>query len=169
MNKKKIYCMIVCLSVMLPISAQYSQNQVAILDSDAATSVFSVEGFGKGEEEAMDNACKATLYKLLYEGVEGFNDNAPIVSSPKFQLTNLWLKNFFEGKNPTYRMYIGGVEFLGKTSTVHCNVVIKHNILFRDATMNGLVQKSNQPVQQFDSQTQEKKSTTEPKKKKGFL
>ena len=179
MYRKRIYCMIVCLSAMLPISAQYSRNQVEILDMDNSTSVFSAEGFGRSKDEALENAYKAILYKVLYEGVEGFNDNKPIVASPDYQRTNLWLKDFFDGKTASYKVFRGGMELIGDFKQhptdgyqCHANILIKHDMLLRQASSHGVTQQQNQPLRQVEpteQETQEAEPKPAPQKKSTFL
>lgn len=178
---KRIICsFVVCLSAVLPISAQYLQNHVAILDMDATTSVFSAEGFGANRNEAVENARQATLYKIMYEGVEGFNNNAPIVVSSDYQRTNIWLKNFFEGKYASYKAFLGEVELVGdfdqrSTNEYHCftNVVIKHDMLLRQANLQGVMQQQQndspqQPVP-AEQQIQEPDKAPQTPSKKVFL
>lgn len=181
MCKKKIWCIIVGLLVMLPISAQYSQNHVSILDMDATTAVFSTEGFGQNRSEAMENARKATLYKIMYEGVEGFNGNAPIVASSDFQRTNIWLNNFFDGKYAAYKAFLGEVELVGDFEQhssneyyCHIHVIIKHDMLFRQANLQGVTKQQSNTLQQqqpvpTELQKQELDKKTQTPTKKVFL
>lgn len=185
MYKKSILCIIVCLLAIMPASAQYSKNRVALLDMDATTSVFYAEGFGKDRNDALENARKATLYKIMYEGVEDFNNNTPVVASSDYQRTNIWLRDFFtgDGKNSApYKAFLGDVELVGDymknaANEYSCiaNVVIKHEMLFRQAGSQGVMQQSKTPVQKVTPTEQDVKENevvpqAQPeKKKKGFL
>ena len=171
----------VYLSAVWPTSAQYLQNRVEILDMDATTAIFSAEGFGQNRNEAIENARKATLYKIMYEGVEGFNNNEPIVASSDYQRTNIWLKSFFDGKYAAYKAFLGEVELIGdfdqrSSNEYHCytNVIIKHDMLFRQANLQGVTKQQSNTLQQqqpapTEQQKQELDKKTQTPTKKVFL
>lgn len=150
---KMFICVFVLLSAMLPTRAQYQQNKVEIIDMDAQMAVFSVEGYGSKKADALQNACMATIYKLLYTGVDGFNDNAPIVAlSPENIKKNIWLSDMFRMEKRTYNSFCKNIEVDGEfeyTSNreYHClvNVEVNYAYLLRMADTNGVTDKKDSP------------------------
>ncbi len=154
MKHKHIMTLLLCLLTTLSASAQGSREQVDLVLIDGTTAIFNSEGFSGTRETAVDNSCQAVLRKILYDGVEGFNGGEAIVSSG--QQTNIWLKNFFTGKFPAYKSYIGGVELLGGFSTspqgeIHCrtHVLIEFDKLINMCRSQGLMEDAgSRPLEQ---------------------
>lgn len=144
-------CVFVLLLAMLPTKAQYQQNKVEIIDMDAQMAVFSVEGYGPKKADALQNACMATIYKLLYTGVDGFNNNAPIVALPLENIKkNIWLSDMFRMEKRTYNSFCKNIEVDGEfeyTSNRECrclaNVEVNYAYLLRMAETNGVTDKKD--------------------------
>ena len=124
-------------------AAQTGSEKVELLFMDGMTAVFSSEGFADNKHDAVDHSCAAVLRYLLYSGVEDFNGGYPVVT--RGQDTNLWLREFFNGKLPAYKNYVGGVELVGDFATtatglVSCktNVMVKWDLLMRHAESQGV-------------------------------
>jgi hypothetical protein len=158
-----------CLLTTLSAGAQGSREEIELLTMEGTTAIFSTEGFSNNKKDAVENSCIAVLRRLLYDGIEDFNQGSPIVSSG--QGTNLWLNEFFTGKYPTYKNFVGGVELVGDfdetpTGEIHCrtNVIIRYDQLMDQARVQGVTGSQQSPPQQTPA-PQEKK----PKSKKSFL
>lgn len=141
-----------CLLGLLPASAQDYLSKVELVDfdNDSKTAVFFSEGYGTNKKDAVENSQKAVLRKLLYEGVEGINNDSPIVK--RSAKDHLWLQNFFNGKNAPYKSYLGEIEVIGSftetdTKQVYCrtHVVIKYDFLMKQARIQGLTN-TNSPT-----------------------
>lgn len=148
MIRKQTITSLLCLLLALPASAQGSREQVDLVLIDGTTAIFSSEGYSSVKEAAIDNSCQAVLRKILYDGVEGFNGGEAIVTSG--QQTNIWLKNFFTGKFPAYKSYVGGVELLGGFNTspqgeIHCrtHVLIEFDKLINMCRSQGLMEEGS--------------------------
>ena len=159
---------LLCLLTTLSAGAQGSREEIELLTIEGTTAIFSTEGFSNNKKDAVENSCIAVLRRLLYDGIADFNQGAPIVSSG--QGTNLWLNEFFTGKYPTYKNFVGGIELIGDfdetpSGEIHCrtNVIIRCDQLMDQARTQG-VTGSPLPQQQLPA-PQEKK----PKPKKSFL
>lgn len=125
------------------VAAQTGSEKVELLFMDGMTAVFCSEGFADNKRDAVDHSCAAVLRHLLYNGVEDFNGGYPVVT--RGQDTNVWLREFFSGKLPAYKNYVGGVELVGDFATtatglVSCktNVMVKWDLLMRHAESQGI-------------------------------
>lgn len=169
MHRRSILTVLLCLLTTLSAGAQGSREEIELLTIEGTTAIFSTEGFSNNKKDAVENSCIAVLRRLLYDGIENFNQGSPIVSSG--QGTNLWLNEFFTGKYPTYKNFVGGVELVGDfdetpTGEIHCrtNVIIRYDQLMDQAQVQGVTGSQQSPPQQTPA-PQEKK----PKSKKSFL
>lgn len=169
MHRRSILTVLLCLLTTLSAGAQGSREEIELLTIEGTTAIFSTEGFSNNKKDAVENSCIAVLRRLLYDGIEDFNQGSPIVSSG--QGTNLWLNEFFTGKYPTYKNFVGGVELVGDfdetpTGEIHCrtNVIIRYDQLMDQARVQGVTGSQQSPPQQTPA-PQEKK----PKSKKSFL
>lgn len=169
MHRRSILTVLLCLLTTLSAGAQGSREEIELLTIEGSTAIFSTEGFSNNKKDAVENSCIAVLRRLLYDGIEDFNQGSPIVSSG--QGTNLWLNEFFTGKYPTYKNFVGGVELVGDfdetpTGEIHCrtNVIIRYDQLMDQARVQGVTGSQQSPPQQTPA-PQEKK----PKSKKSFL
>ena len=160
---------LLCLLTSLSVGAQGSREKIELLTMEGTTAVFSSEGFAATKRDAVENSQIAVLRRLLYDGIDSFNGGHPIVSSG--QGTNLWLTEFFTGKYPAYKNFLGDVELVGDfdntpTGETHCqtNVVVKYEQLMEQARTQGVTgQPAPRPMQQQPTQQQK------PKPKKSFL
>ena len=175
MTCKPLFVTIAFLLTTLSAGAQNKREKIELLVMEENTAIFSAEGFAANKKDAIENATKATLHRLLYDGVQDFNGGDPIVVSG--QGTNIWLNGFFEGKLPAYKTFVGDVELVGDFNTspsgeVHCttNVIIKHALLLKRAVSQGVTKDSQlkQPKKETEVETE---IDLEPKKpaKKSFL
>ena len=148
----RIIFMLMCLLGLLPASAQYFPSKVGLVDYDdeTKTAVFFSEGYGANKKEAVENSRIVVLQKLLYEGVEGINNDFPIVK--RSAKNHLWLQNFFNGKNAPYKSFLGEIEVIGSftetdTKQLYCrtHVVIKFDFLMKQARIQGLTN-TNSPT-----------------------
>ena len=169
MHRRSILTVLLCLLTTLSAGAQGSREEIELLTIEGSTAIFSTEGFSNNKKDAVENSCIAVLRRLLYDGIEDFNQGSPIVNSG--QGTNLWLNEFFTGKYPTYKNFVGGVELVGDfdetpTGEIHCrtNVIIRYDQLMDQARVQGVTGSQQSPPQQTPA-PQEKK----PKSKKSFL
>lgn len=169
MHRRSILTVLLCLLTTLSAGAQGSREEIELLTIEGTTAIFSTEGFSNNKKDAVENSCIAVLRRLLYDGIKDFNQGSPIVSSG--QGTNLWLNEFFTGKYPTYKNFVGGVELVGDfdetpTGEIHCrtNVIIRYDQLMDQARVQGVTGCQQSPPQQTPA-PQEKK----PKSKKSFL
>lgn len=135
-----IFTLLLVLTTMLA-QAQSVYTIVEFLDEDAATAVFFAEGRGTNEKNALEDARVNVMRKIIYDGVEGFNEGKPLFRNSSSSGQNIWLKNLFNEKNATYKNFLGGIELVGDFdrdgSTYICkaNVVIKHSFLKRQVDM----------------------------------
>ena len=147
--------------------AEDNRDKVEVLVVEENVAIFSAEGYASNKKEAILNAIKSVMYRLLYDGVEDFNDGSPIVASGHG--TNLWLKNFFDGEMPAYKNLVGGIELVdmdkSPSGEVHCktNVIVRYTQLLQQATAQG-VTGGNKYSQKNTSRPQTAKSG-----KKSFL
>jgi hypothetical protein len=169
MHRRSILTVLLCLLTTLSAGAQGSREEIELLTIEGTTAIFSTEWFSNNKKDAVQNSCIAVLRRLLYDGIKDFNQGSPIVSSG--QGTNLWLNEFFTGKYPTYKNFVGGVELVGDfdetpTGEIHCrtNVIIRYDQLMDQARVQGVTGSQQSPPQQTPA-PQEKK----PKSKKSFL
>lgn len=167
MRHEFIIIILVHLLAVMPADAQNQRGRVELVDMDYDTAVFFAEGFSSNKRDAIENARINVLRRLLYDGVEGFNDDKPIVAGGGSN--NLWLRDFFSGKNAPYKVYLGDVELIGDfndtaTGETHCNtyVVVKHEFLLRQAKIQGLTE--SEAVKD-----EKQNSENKPKPKKKFL
>ncbi len=139
-----------CLLGLPPASAQDYLSKVELVDfdNDSKTAVFYSEGYGANKKDAVENSRIAVLRKLLYEGVEGINNDRPIIK--RSTNDNVWLKDFFSGKTAPYKSFLGEIEVIGNftetdTKQVYCrtHVVIKYGFLMRQASIQGLTNSSS--------------------------
>ena len=137
--------MLVCLPGLLPANAQVYLSKVELVDfdNDSKTAVFFSEGYGANKKDAVENSRIAVLRKLLYEGVEGINDDLPIIKRSADD--NVWLKDFFNGKAAPYNSFLGEIEVIGDFKETDMNqfyckthVVVKYGFLKRQAKIQGL-------------------------------
>ena len=79
-------------------------GSVELLDaSDDNTQVlFQVDGIAAKKGDVAQSARETVFYKLFYEGVEGINDEKPLVTKPK----NYYVENFFSKKNPALNRFV---------------------------------------------------------------
>jgi hypothetical protein len=155
---KPLFATIAFLLATLPTGAQTNREKIELLVVEENTAIFSAEGYAATKKDAVENATKAVLQRLLYDGVQDFNGGNPIVVSG--QGTNLWLNEFFDGKIPTYKNFVGDVELVGDfdntpSGEVHCNtnVIIKHTLLMQRAAAQGVTGEPRQSQPDADSQT----------------
>lgn len=158
MTKKPLFAIIAFLLATLSAGAQDNREKIELLVMEENSAIFSAEGFAANKKDAVENAIKAVLHRLLYDGVGDFNGGDPIVVSG--QGTNLWLNEFFDGKLPTYKTFVGDVELVGDfdsspTGEVHCNtnVIIKHALLMQRAAAQGVTGDPQPESQTPNSQT----------------
>lgn len=114
----------------LPMNAQgvNIRGEVNILQVTSDCLIVSAEGFGVKREEALEDAQKEAVSKLLYEGLSGFNNGRKLTENQQ----NHWLRRFFDGKGAPYLNYIGGVmieDEIVKTpqGEYYCKAIIKIN------------------------------------------
>lgn len=149
MNIRRPFFFFLCLLAALAASAQQTTPaRVELLILDGEQAIFSSEGTGESKKDAVENSRMAVLRKLLHEGVEDYNQGLPIVSSG--QTTNLWLRDFFEGKTPAYKAFVGDVELVGDflpmpSGEFSCqtNVVVYLGALLRNARSQGLMEEGD--------------------------
>ena len=168
MTNKPLFLFLSCLLTALSAGAQESREKIELLVMEENMAIFSAEGFAANKKDAVENASKAVLRRLLYDGVQDFNEGAPIVTTG--QGTNLWLNEYFEGKVPAYKAFVGDVELVGDfdsspTGEIHCttNVVVKYSQLMQQAATQGVTGEPR-PQQQPEPEPQTKKPA-----KKTFL
>ena len=161
---KTLFVTIACLLAVLSAGAQNNREKVELLLMEENTAVFSSDGFASNKKDALENATKAAFRRLLYDGVHDFNGGDPIVVSG--QETNIWLKEFFNGKQPAYKAFVDGVELVGDFSTspsgeICCtaNIVVKYTLLMQRAAAQGLTGNS-----QSQKPASESQQTGKPKK-----
>jgi hypothetical protein len=160
--RKTFIAAILCLLTTLS-AAQDTREQIELVLMDGNTAIFSSEGFSNDKQVAVDNSCKAVLNRILYNGVEGFNGGEAIVTSG--QQTNIWLKNFFTGKYPAYKSFVGGVELLGgfdntPQGEIHCrtHVIIDFGKLMSTCRTQGLMEEAGaRPIEQRTTAPQQMK------------
>ena len=143
MTSRLLLLTLVHLLTVLSADAQSEKSRVEIVDMDYSTAVFYADGYASNKRDAIENARITVLRRLLYDGVEGFNDDKPIVAG--VGSNNIWLRDFFSGKNAPFKVYLGDVELIGdfentNTGETHCvaYVVVKHEFLLRQAAIQGL-------------------------------
>ena len=113
------------------------------------------------KKDVLEASTKKLFYKLLYEGVEGFNDDQKLVEQEK----KFWLENFFKGGDRApYNGFVKGVQLDGTIETLptkeyrgFANVVVNYESLIRTLKINHLI---------VDEETQ--KVEPEAKPKRGF-
>ena len=158
--RKTFIATLLCLLTTLSAGAQ-GREQIELVLIEGNTAIFSSEGFSGDKASAIDNSCQAVLRRLLYTGVEGFNGGDAIVSSG--QGTNLWLKEFFSGKFPHYKSFIGGVELLGDFGTspqgeIYCrtHVIVNFDQLLFQCRTQGLMDDPAKKAIQQPAQKQQR-------------
>ena len=144
----KILFTLSCLLSTISLQAQGGAENVELLIMDDTNAIFSSEGSGSDKKEALENSKIAVLKKILYDGVQDFNDGYPIVKSGIG--TNTWLRDLFDiGKNAPYRGFLGAVELVGDFDTTptgnsHCrtNVIVNHKMLLQYAEAQGVTKEA---------------------------
>lgn len=120
------------LCLMMPVCAQAQgvniRGQVNTLQVGKNCVIVSAEGFGAKRDEALEDAQKEAVSKLLYEGLPGFNGGRHLAENQQ----NHWLRRFFEGRGAPYLNYIGGVmveDEIVKTpkGEYYCRAIVKIN------------------------------------------
>ena len=99
-----IFAVLSCI-VAGPLNAQIRHDgSVELLDvsDDNTRALFQVDGIAAKKGEIALSARETVFYKLFYEGVEGVNDDKPLVTKAK----NYYVENFFSKKNPAMNRFI---------------------------------------------------------------
>ncbi len=138
-----------------------SVGEVELLEIDETTATFRAEGLSDKKKDVIDAATRNLFYKLLYEGVEGFNDDQKLVEQEK----KFWLENFFKGGDKApYNGFVKGVQLEGPVTELpskeyrgFVNIVVNYESLIRTLKINHLI--LDQAYQKVD---------TTPKPKRGF-
>lgn len=104
------------------------RGQINTLQVAANCVIVSSEGFGAKRDEALEDAQKEAISKLLYEGLPGFNGGRKLAENQQ----NHWLRRFFDGKGAPYLNYISGImveDEIVKTpkGEYYCKAIIKIN------------------------------------------
>ena len=91
---KQLFFFLLLFGFTCSLQAQYKGvGEVELLELDETTATFKAEGLSEKKKDVLEAATKNLFYKLLYEGVEGFNDDQKLVEQEK----KFWLENFFKG------------------------------------------------------------------------
>ena len=143
--RKPLLLLLGLLAGLTSYAQQATPEHVELLIMEGEQAVFSSEGVGASKKDALEHSRMAVLRKLLYEGVQDYNAGLPIVSSG--QTTNIWLREFFEGKTPAYKAFLGDVELIGDFTAMpsgefscQTNVVVNLGALLRNARSQGLME-----------------------------
>lgn len=161
---KEIFIPLVCLAFTLGAKAQGSEDAVELLLINGSTAIFSSEGSGNDKKSAVEESKINVMRKIMFEGMEDFNEGYPIARSKVS--SNAWLKGLFDEKNPGYKTFVGPVEVVGEfdrspTGETHCrtNVIIKHKMLMQYAETQGVTQPEGMDEQPTPSpqRTQQRK------------
>jgi hypothetical protein len=94
------------------LSAQVNHSgSVELLDAseDNTQVLFQVDGIAAKKGDVALSARETVFYKLFYEGVEGVNDDAPMVTKSK----NYYVENFFAKRNPAMNRFVVLEELKG--------------------------------------------------------
>lgn len=142
---REILLTLVCAFFALGATAQSYGEPVELLLIDGSTAIFSSEGSGSDKKAAIENAKSNLIRKIMFDGVEDFNDSYPIARSRLN--SNAWLKGLCDEKNPGYTTFVGPVEVVGDfdrspTGETHCrtNIMIKYKMLIQYAETQGVTQ-----------------------------
>jgi len=99
-----VFAVLSCI-VAGPLNAQVRHDgSVELLDvsNDYARALFQVDGIAAKKGDVALSARETVFYKLFYEGVEGVNDDKPLVT----KANNYYVENFFGKKNPAMNRFI---------------------------------------------------------------
>ncbi len=157
------YLLVILLSfcIGLPVAAQDKPaGTVELIELDSSIATFHVECFAHKKKDIIESAQITTLYKLLYEGVEGFNEDRKLIENEN----KYWLESFFKGKNAPYIGYVKGTRLEGEVEELPTGqyrgfaiVSVNYDSLIRTLKINKII---------IDENASEEK--VEPKEPKGF-
>lgn len=140
----KLLFTLVCIFFSFGSMAQ-NNGQVELLLIEGSTAIFSSEGSGSDKKAAIENSKINVMRKIMFDGVEDFNDGYPVARSRIN--SNAWLKGLFDEKNPGYKSFVGPVEVVGDfdrspIGETHCrtNIMIKYKMLIQYAETQGVTQ-----------------------------
>ena len=91
------------------LSAQQNRTgsvEILEVEQDGDILTFKVEGIAAKKADVIISAKETLFYRLLYEGVEGVNDDNKLIEHEN----KYWLDNFFKGKNAPYNAYVRSIE-----------------------------------------------------------
>ena len=103
-----------CLKTVSPISA-FAKNEVIYMDNDLDGSItLRVQGEGRDEEEAIDQAARIALYEVIFKGVEVPNNprlSKPLVEDPQAEAQHEKFFNKFFKKGGKYTQFVSAKEY----------------------------------------------------------
>lgn len=101
---KRIFSSILCALVIIGTSALQAQEYLHIVSLESingGNATFLSAGTGKDKNASKDNAVKSLFHTLLFQGVDGVNNGAPLVTKKNDSYTN----TFFDS-NARYKPYL---------------------------------------------------------------
>lgn len=141
--RRFLTCITVLLTSIYCVFAQqeeYTTSTTVLGVTDKLLSVESV-GISAKKKDVLDNAIKSAFHTLFYYGVEGYNDNKPILAKD-----NTYFKDKFFDKR--YPMFVASSELITKPEklsdgryTAKVKVDIYIASLMRDLVIEGLAPK----------------------------
>lgn len=117
---------------------------VELLSFNGTTALFRVETAAAKKVDVELFAKETVFEQLFYAGVEGINDDAPLVQTKKPLKNFSFLTNFFKGKNAPMSTYIEKTELLGNIQsksgefTAKYAVSVKYKFLYKTMEQNKL-------------------------------
>lgn len=110
---KRLLSTLALFLILLNVHAQEYLEIVSLVSESNGKGTFTSVGFGEKKSEAETNAIKSLFHTLLFTGVSGVNDDAPLVTESKPGYTN----SFFNS-TARYTGYLIECETAGDASKV---------------------------------------------------
>ena len=108
----KKYCLtfIIC---MIGYSVSYGQeysNDASLVQAKKTSIIVKSSGINQKKKEASMMAAKSALHTLLQDGIEGVNDNKPLLTLDEYASADDYLNRFFDDKSMRYMSFITNFE-----------------------------------------------------------
>lgn len=138
---------------LVPVIA-WGQNDysttVSLVADNGETLILHTIAIGEKKKDAVDMAVKSTFYTLFYRGVNGYNNNKPLVTKDNLY----YFENFMKSRYPMFvknYVEIEKAEQIGKQYKVQVEVTILIKSLIKDLTFEKLMDKPLEDITMLDT------------------
>lgn len=92
------------------LTAQEYTNDASLLQTKKTSIVLKASGIDAKKKEANQMAIKSALHTLMEDGIEGVNDNRPLLTPEEYSNASDYLNRFFNGNGMRYLSFVANYE-----------------------------------------------------------